>query len=219
MRQIAKGPLGGELQNTEARASMLQRQSPAPIETNGCLSREGEGPRKSLLTMLCELIAQMFNYLFEIITSLFADHGCASAVENRASKPSELTVKPPIGKQPRRQIIDSPRRAPAIMSANVTYKSVPLTMSTFFPKEDAAIVTRRAPEISSDWSAKNSGTSTTPSSSSGRSIQKISATSRHTHRSNDSPVIGTSGNRHLTSSANLNPRMLLTYKPTKKTPE
>ena len=41
MRQIAKGPFGSELQKTEARAIML-RQSPAPIESNGALSREGD---------------------------------------------------------------------------------------------------------------------------------------------------------------------------------
>ncbi len=219
MRQIARGPLGRELQKTEARASMLQRQSPAPIETNGILSREGEGPRKSLLTMVCEIVARMFNYLFEMITRLFADHGRVSAVENRASEPSELPVTPPIGKQPRRQIIDSPRREPAITSAKITYNPAPQLLSAFFPKEDTVRVKQRTSERSSNGSAGIPGSSTTPSRSRRRSIQQISTTSQHTPRSNDNPVIGTSGDRHLTSSENLNPRMLLTYKPTDKTPE
>jgi hypothetical protein len=219
MRQIARGPLGSQLRKTEARASMLQRQSPATIETNGFQSREGEGPRKSLLTMVRELVARMFNYLFEMITRLFADHSSMPAVESRASEPSELRVDPPIGKQPRRQIIVGPRGEPPIKSANVTYKPARLTLSAFFPKEEAAGVTRRARERSSDWSAGTPGSSTTPSSSPRRSTQQISATSQHTHRIDKSPAIGTSENRHLTSSANLNPRMLLTYKSTKKTPE
>ena len=219
MRQIARGRLGSELQKTEARANMLQRQSPALIETNGFLSREGEGPRKSLLNVVCKLVACMFNYLFEMITRLFADHGCASAVENRAGGPSELTVNPRIGKQPRRQFIDSPRRDPAITSANISYKSAPSPFSAFFPKEDTVRVTRRTSERSSDWSAGTSGPSTKPPSSRPRTNGQISAASRHIHRSNDSPVIGTSGNRHITSLANPSPRMLLTYKPTNKTPE
>jgi hypothetical protein len=219
MRQIARTPLGSELQKTEARASMLQRQSPAPIETNGCLSREGEGSRKPVITVVCELIARMFSYLFEKITRLFADHGSVSAVMSRATEPSELAVNPPIGKQFRRQIIDSPRREPAIMSEDVAYELAPQNLSAFFPKEDAARVTRPAPESSSEWSARTPGSSTTPSRSPRRSIQQISATSRLTHRSDNSPAIGTSGNRDLTSSANPNSRMLLTYTPPKKTPE
>ena len=111
------------------------------------------------------LSARMFNYLFEMITRLFAHHGGISAVESRASVPSELRVDPPIGKQPRRQIIDGPRREPAITSANVTYKSAPQLLSAFFPKEDTVRVTRRTSERSSDWSAGTPGSSTTPSSS------------------------------------------------------
>src|SRR5271169_3216315 len=115
MRQIARGPLGGELQKTEARAIMVQKQSPAPIETNEFPSREGERPRKSFLSMVYERIARMFDYLFEMITCLFAYHDCVSAVESNASESSVLKVNPPIGKQPRRQLIAGPRREPAIM--------------------------------------------------------------------------------------------------------
>ena len=219
MRQISRGPLGSELQKTEARASMPQRQISAPVETNGSLSRQGEEPRKTLLTMVCECIARMFNYLFEMMTRLFADYASVPAVENRAREPSELMVNPPIDKQPGRQVVVGPREEPTVKSANVTYKSAPLTLSAFFPKEDAARVTRPAPEQSSDWSAGTPGSSATPSRSRRQSTQQISSTSRQIRRSNDSPVIGTSGNRHLTSSADLNPRKLLTHKPTKTPPE
>jgi hypothetical protein len=216
MRQIARGPLGSELQKTESRAIMLQRQSPAPIEANGLLSREGEGPRKTLLSMVCERIARMIDYLFEMITRLFADHGCISAVESRASEPSELRVDPPIGKQPRRQIIVDLRGEPTIKSANVTYKPARPTWSALFPPQDAVGATRRTRERSSDRSVGTPSSSTTPSSSPRRSSQQISATSRHTPRTHDGPVVRASGDRRLTSSPNLNPKMLLTYKPTKE---
>jgi hypothetical protein len=213
MRQIAKGPLGSELQKAEAHAIVLQGQSPAPIETNEFLSREGEGPRETLLTRVCELIARIFNYLFEMITRIFANRGCASAVEKRASDPPEFRIDPPIGKQPRHQFIDGPRREPAII------KPAPLALSARFPPEDAARATRRTSERNSDWPAGTSGSLTKQSNSPRRSTQQISAASPHTHRSDISPSIRTSGDRHLTSSENLNPRMLLTYKPTKKTPK
>jgi hypothetical protein len=219
MREIARGPLGSELQKTEARASMPQRQSPAPIEANGFLSQEGEGPRKSLLTVVCEYIAGMFNCLFEMITRLFPGRGCVSAVERRASEPSELVVNSPIGKRPRRRIIHSPQKEPAIKSDHISYKPAPLTSPAFFPKEDTAKVKPRKSERSSGWSAGTPSSSTTPSRWPRRSIQQISAISRDTLRGNDSSVIRTPENPQLTSSVNLNPRMLLTYKPTKNTPE
>jgi hypothetical protein len=184
---------------------MLQRQSPAPTESNGLPSRKGEGTLKTLLSLICERIARMFDYLIEMIRRLFADRGCVSAVESRASEPSELRVDPPIGKQPRHQIIDAPRREPA-----------PLALSARFPPEDAARVTRQKSKRNSDWPAGTSVSSTKRSNSPRPSTQQISAASPQTHRSNDSPVIRASGNRHLTSSANLNPRLLLPYKPTKK---
>jgi hypothetical protein len=110
MRQIARGPLGGDLQRTEARASMLQRQGPAPIETNGSLSREGEGPRKSPAHHGLQTHRSNVQLFIKMITCLFADHGCASAVENRAGGPSELTVNPPIGKQRPRMYLTNPDR-------------------------------------------------------------------------------------------------------------
>ena len=226
MRQIAGGPLGSELQKADSRAIMPQKQSPAPIEVDGFLSREGEGPLKPLFTMGCELIARMFSYLFEMIAHPFANHGSVSEMKYRASEPPELRINPSISKQPCRQIIESPRTVPATIPPNVTYVIARQTSSALSPPKDAARATRPAP--SSDWSAGNPSYSTAPSSSRPRSAQ-ISVTSRHVHRSNNNPVIRASGERHLissenlnpkiTSARNLNPRMLLTYKPTNKKPK
>jgi hypothetical protein len=219
MRQIARRPQGSELQKTEARAGTLQGQTPGPSENNRFPSRDGKGPRNTPLRIVCELIARMFNYLLEMITLLFADHGSVSAVENGASETSGARVDPPISEQPRRRMIVGPRIAPAIKSVSVIHDPARPTLSAFFPPEDVARVTRRTRERRSDRSAGTPGSSTTPTSSLRRSSQQVSATSQHSHRSDNNPAIGRSGNRHLTSSTNPNPRMLLTYKPTDKIPE
>lgn len=218
MRQIARGPFGRALQKTQAGASVLLRQSPAPIETKGFQSREGEGPRKSLLAMVRELVVRMFIHLSEMITRLFAGYGCVSTIENRASELTEPAVNPPIGKQPPRQIIDTSGKERAIKSENITYKPAPLTLPAFFTKEEGAKAKPRKSERSSGWSAGTRGSST-PSRSRHRSISQIAATPQHTLRSNDNPVVDTPGTRQITSSENSSPRMLLTHKPTNKTPE
>ena len=215
MREISEGHRGKELQKTGtsektgARAMMRQAQGPASTATNRSLSRDQYAPRRRLSTVWGR-IAQLFDCCFGAIARVLADHDCVSAVESKVSEPPQSRDNPPIVKQPLREIIDGPPREPANISANVTYESALLALSALFPPEAAVRVTQRTPEQASNLRAGNRDASTTGS------IQKVSAASRHRHRNNNSPAITTSSDRHPTSLAKLNPKALLTFRPTKK---
>jgi len=199
---------------------MLRTQSPASTATNRSLSRTQYGPQR-LLSTVWGRIAQVFDCCSGTIAGFFTDRGCVSATQSKASEPSELSGDPPIVKQPLREIMDGPPRELANISANVTYESALLALSALFPPEAAVRVTQRTPEQASNLRAGNRDASTTGSKSPRRSVQKASATLRHrhgdnSHGNNNGPAITMSGDRHPTSLAKLNPKALLTFRPTKK---
>jgi hypothetical protein len=204
-----------ELRKADARAVIVGPQRADVVENGGSTPHQRYGPPKTLTRMVCGRLVQMFNCCFGIIAGVFAVHDCATAIESRASEPSALRSNPATAKQPHREIIDGPRREPAIMPANVTNESALSAVSTLFPPEDAGSVTVPTPERTLHVSAGKPGRSTTGSRSPRRSIQKVSATARRSQRNNDGPALPMAGNRHLILSADPNPRTLLTFKPTK----